>query len=90
MQYKIHEICGDWALDIHTDNCAVMTLYFNSRQNALFAQKILQLDEAGIVCDKTPVVRCINCRFWHGAQCKWRQDETPLPYDYCSYDEHED
>lgn len=93
MKCRIYEICGDWALEVFEGNN--VTLYFNSRQNAMNVKRILEVDasvpNAATVCDMTEVVRCKNCRFWQDnnggyphPDCKWRQDETPGPYDYCS------
>ena len=40
------------------------------------------------------LVRCRDCKYWQDnnngyphPDCKWRQDETPDPNDYCSFDE---
>lgn len=46
------------------------------------------------VIDKMPtadvveVVRCKDCIYRFGSSCKWREDETPDPDDYCSIGEN--
>jgi len=37
--------------------------------------------------DVVEVVRCKDCIYWFGSSCKWREDETPDPDDYCSIGE---
>lgn len=43
-----------------------MTIYFNSRQNALNVKRILEVDasipNAATVCDMTEVVHCKDCK----------------------------
>ena len=55
MKCEIREICGDWALDIDNFNGGKITIYFNSRQNALNVKRILEVDDsipnAATVCD---------------------------------------
>ena len=55
MKCEIREICGDWALDINNFNGGKITIYFNSRQNALNVKRILEVDDsipnAATVCD---------------------------------------
>lgn len=91
MKTDIREILGDWALDVKYNDKMKTTLFFNSRQNALFVQKIIESDDGGIVADIVPVERCVKCRFWQDNNsgyphscCKWRDDETPDPWDFCS------
>ena len=59
MKCKIREICGDWALDIDGFNGGKITIYFNSRQNALNVKRILEVDDsipnAATVCDMQEV-----------------------------------
>lgn len=66
MKCEIHEICGDWALDINNFNGGKITIYFNSRQNALNVKRILEVDDsipnAATVCDMQEVVRCKECK----------------------------
>lgn len=47
------------------------------------------LDE--LLKDQPEVVRCKDCAYWQDnndgyphTDCKWNQDETPDPDDYCS------
>lgn len=47
--------------------------------------------------DAVPVVRCKDCVYWQDnndgyphKDCKWREDETPDPDDYCSAGERKD
>ena len=44
-KYKIREICGDWALDIHWGNRTI-AIYFNSRNNAELVKSILEWEDA--------------------------------------------
>lgn len=67
MKCEVSEICGDWALDINNFNGGKITIYFNSRQNALNVKRILEVDDsipnAATVCDMQEVVRCKDCRY---------------------------
>ena len=38
--------------------------------------------------DVVEVVRCKDCIYRFGSSCKWREDETPDPDDYCSIGEN--
>lgn len=64
MKCEIREICGDWALDVFDGS--KVTIYFNSRQNALNVKRILEVDDripnAATVCDMVEVVRCGKCK----------------------------
>ena len=66
MKCEIREICGDYALDIVAGKSEKVTIYFNSRQNALNVKRILEVDDsipnAATVCDMQEVVRCKDCR----------------------------
>lgn len=66
MKCEISEICGDWALDIDGFNGGKITIYFNSKQNALNVKKILEVDDSipntATVCDMQEVVRCKECK----------------------------
>lgn len=97
MTCEIREICGDWALDMNFP-FETVTIYFNSRQNALNVKRILEVDKSipncATVCDMQEVVRCKNCKYWQDNnggyphnECKWCGDETPDDADYCSYGE---
>ncbi len=44
-KYKIREICGDWALEIHW-GMETITLFFNSRNNADLVKAILEWEDA--------------------------------------------
>lgn len=59
MKCKVREICGDWALDINNFNGGKITIFFNSRQNALNVKRILEVDDsipnAATVCDMQEV-----------------------------------
>lgn len=44
-KYKIREICGDWALDIHWGKKTIV-LFFNSRNNAELVKSILEWEDA--------------------------------------------
>ena len=70
-------------------------IYFNSMQNALNVQRILEVDasipNAATVCDMVEVVRCKDCEYWQDnnggyphENCKWSADETPDANDFCS------
>lgn len=98
MKSEVREICGDWALDINNFNGGKITIYFNSRQNALNVKRILEVDDsipnAATVCDMQDVVRCKDCKYYQDNnngyphdECKWCQDETPNADDFCSYGE---
>lgn len=77
MKCEIREICGDWALDINNFNGCKITIYFNSRQNALNVKRILEVDDsipnAATVCDKQEVVRCKDCKYFEDKQRKNHQ-----------------
>lgn len=99
MKCEIREICGDWALDVFDGN--KVTIYFNSRQNALNVKRILEVDasipNAATVCDMVEVVRCKDCEYWQDnnggyphENCKWNADETPDANDFCSCGERKD
>lgn len=101
MKCEVREICGDWALDINNFNGGKITIYFNSRQNALNVKRILEVDDsipnAATVCDTQEVVRCKDCKYYQDNnngyphnECKWCKDETPNAYDFCSYGERKD
>ena len=68
MKCEIHEICGDWALEIfqYPAPRKPTIVFFNSRQNALNVKRILEVDDsipnAATVCDMQEVVRCKDCR----------------------------
>lgn len=66
MKCEIREICGDWALDIMAGE--KVTIYFNSRQNALNVKRILEVDDsipnAATVCDMKEVVKCKECIYF--------------------------
>lgn len=61
MKCEVREICGNWALDINNFNGGKITIYFNSRQNALNVKRILEVDDsipnAATVCDMQEVKR---------------------------------
>lgn len=65
MTCEIREICGDWALYMNFQ-FETVTIYFNSRQNALNVKRILEVDKSipncATVCDMQEVVRCKDCR----------------------------
>jgi len=44
-EYKIRELCGDWALDIPMGN-DIVVLYFNSRANAEMVKNVLEWENA--------------------------------------------
>lgn len=44
-EYKIRELCGDWALDIPMGN-NIAVLYFNSRANAELVKNVLDWEDA--------------------------------------------
>lgn len=68
MKSEIHEICGDYALDIDNFDGGKTTIYFNSRRNALNVKRILEVDDsipnAATVCDMREVVRCKDCKYF--------------------------
>ena len=57
MKCEIREIYGDWALDVFDGG--KVTIFFNSRQNALNVKRILEVDasipNAATVCDMQEV-----------------------------------
>lgn len=65
MRCEIREICGSWALDMNFPFDTI-TVYFNSRQNALNVKRIIEVDNsipnAATVCDMQEVVRCKECK----------------------------
>ena len=52
---KIHEVCGDYALDIPFADGSVNTIYFNSKRNAETVKHIIEVDGSkpneATVCD---------------------------------------
>lgn len=98
MKCEIREICGDWALDINNFNGGKITIYFNSRQNALNVKRILEIDDsipnAATVCDMQEVVRCKDCKYlmfsdMYG-ECSQAHMGIVRPDDFCSYGERKD
>lgn len=99
MTCEIREICGDWALDMNFP-FETVTIYFNSRQNALNVKRILEVDKSipncATVCDMQEVVRCKDC-FYHADAKANEKGFLICPvsgmeitdYDYCSYGERE-
>lgn len=58
-----------------------------------FRRALEQMDKQPTV-DAVPVVRCKDCIYWQDnnggyphKDCRWGNDETPDPYDYCSFGE---
>lgn len=97
MTFEIREICGDWALDMNFP-FETVTIYFNSRQNALNVKRILEVDKSipncATVCDMQEVVRCKDCVEYSRAKVNEKgfficpasgMDITED--DYCSYGE---
>lgn len=96
MKCEIREICGDWALDIDNFNGGKMTIYFNSRQNALNVKRILETDDsipnAATVCDMQEVVRCKDCKYFldkqrknHQGICMCGEKDTSYASDFYPY-----
>lgn len=101
MKCEVREICGDWALDINNFNGGKITIYFNSRQNALNVKRILEVDDsipnAATVCDMQEVVRCKDCKYYTmntellGNVCNRLFTVFPMKSDdFCSYGERKD
>lgn len=102
MKCEIREICGDWALDINNFNGGKITIYFNSRQNALNVKRILEVDDsipnAATVCDMQEVVRCKDCKHFRFSdefsdmygECSQAHMRIVRPDDFCSYGERKD
>lgn len=98
MKCEIREICGDWALDINNFNGGKITIFFNSRQNALNVKRILEVDDsnpnAATVCDMYEVVRCKDCKHlmfsdMYG-ECSQAHMGIVRPNDFCSYGERKE
>ena len=98
MKVTIREIFGDYALDLDFADKTI-TLYFNSRQNALNVKRIIEVDGSipnhATVCDMQEVVRCENCKYWgEDERCNGIKNgitiEYTKGYDYCSYGERKD
>ena len=103
MKSEVSEICGDWALDINNFNGGKITIYFNSRQNALNVKRRLEVDvsipNAATVCDMQEVVRCKNCKYAKKSEAVLgipdyeclKTNITCLDADdFCSYGERKD
>lgn len=103
MKCEISEICGDWALDIDGFNGGKVTIYFNSKQNALNVKRILEVDSsipnAAIVCDMQEVIRCKDCKYAKKSKVVFgipdykclKTNITCLDADdFCSYGERKD
>lgn len=97
MKCEIREICGDWALDIQCPRETV-TIYFNSRRNALNVKRILEVDasipNAATVCDMVEVVRCGKCKHsvfpGRYGECELGYIHPSSKFDYCSRGERKD
>lgn len=98
MKCEISEKCGDWALDINNFNGGKITIYFNSRQNALNVKRILEVDDsipnAATVCDMQEVVRCKDCKHFlfsdmYG-ECSQAHIRIVRPDGFCSYGKRKD
>ena len=100
MKCEIHEICGDWALEIfqYPAPRKPTIVFFNSRQNALNVKRILEVDDsisnAATVCDMQEVVRCKDCKHlmfsdMYG-ECSQAHMGIVRPDDFCSYGERKD
>lgn len=98
MKCEISEICGDWALDIDGFNGGKITIYLNSRQNALNVKRILEVDDsipnAATVCDMQEVVRCKDCKHFRFSdmygECSQAHIRLVKPDDFCSYGERKE
>ena len=63
-----------------------------SASNAEMAEGLKELLKEDISkTETTTIVRCKDCLYWQDNNdgyphigCKWREDETPDPYDFCS------
>lgn len=44
-------------------------------------------NRAKIEIEQRELVTCENCLYYGAVDCKWREDESPEPDDYCSYAE---
>lgn len=49
------------------------------------------------ICEKQEIVLCEDCKYWQDNNdgyphigCKWREDETPDPDDFCSAGERKE
>ena len=97
MKCEIREICGDYALDIVAGKNEKVTIYFNSRQNALNVKRILEVDDsipnAATVCDMQEVVRCKDCKYYYrkdmcgGTGWCTAVDVSSFDKHFCSYGE---
>lgn len=102
MKSEIREICGDWALDIfqYPEPAKPITIFFNSRQNALNVKRILEVDDsipnAATVCDMQEVVRCKDCKHYNTSSCAdgfgWCEyfNNGAIDKHFCSYGERKD
>lgn len=91
MTCEIREICGDWALDIDNFNGGKITIFFNSRKNALNVKRILEVDDSipnvATVCDMQEVVRCRDCIYFQdryielpdGSKRPYKKGESIVP-----------
>lgn len=105
MTCEIREICGDWALDMNFAG-ETITIYFNSRQNALNVKRILEVDcsipNVATVCDMQEVVRCKDCKYAREVRhdgvefddifkCTYFKPNTAMfDIDYCRYGERKE
>ena len=76
-EYKIRELCGDWALDIPmgTD---IVVLYFNSRVNAEMVKNVLEWENAHpneAIPYNTPTIDPESLR----PTAHWVHKQTKLP-----------
>ena len=54
-------------------------------------------DAIAVLGREKDIIRCKDCKYWDGNNsgyynigCKWREDESPDPDDYCSAGERKD
>ena len=96
MKCEIREIYGDWALDVFDGG--KVTIYFNSRQNALNVKRILEVDasipNAAAVCNLQTVVYCKDCKHLMSSdfygECGCGRMGIVQPWDYCSRGERKE
>ena len=93
MKAQIRYFCGDYALDLDF-GYGIVTLYFNSYQNALNVKRIIEIDESvpnvATVADFVEVVRCKDCKHFTDGMAigMCERVHNPFPFNhFCRYGE---
>lgn len=84
------ECCGEDAY-----GCCRECPYNDHRIGTIeYCTSALCADALALLKEQPDIVRCKDCKYWQDnnngyphPDCRWREDETPDPDDYCSFGE---